>query len=75
MSLERQLANVHKPVAVVVLPMDAKRRTNTIAERSRCNRILLRKYFYPLISEPRSLDGHTKPKCKVINKEAALLGR
>jgi len=34
LSLERQLADVHEPVAVVVLPMDAQRRTNAIAERS-----------------------------------------
>ena len=58
LSLECQLAYIHKPVAVVILPMNAQRRTNGIAERAWCKRILLREYFYPLVSKPRSLDGN-----------------
>ena len=52
LSLECQLSNIYKPVAVVVLPMDAKRRTNTIAERSWCKRVLLRENLYSLFREP-----------------------
>jgi len=52
LSLKCQLAYIHKPVAVVILPMNAQRRTNGIAERAWCKRILLRKYFYSLVSKP-----------------------
>ena len=51
LSLERQLADVHEPVAVVVLPMDAQRRTNAIAERSGRERILLREDLDSLVRE------------------------
>ena len=51
LSLECQLAYIHKPVAVVILPMNTQWRTNGVAERARCKRILLREYFYPLISK------------------------
>ena len=52
LSLKCQLSYIHKPVAVVMLPMNTQWRTNAIAERARCKRILLREYLYPLISKP-----------------------
>ena len=52
LSLERQLAYIHKPVAIVILSMNAQWPTNGVAERAWCKRILLREYFYPLISKP-----------------------
>ena len=52
LSLKCQLAYIHKPVAVVIFPMNTKWRTNGVAKRARCKRILLREYLYPLISKP-----------------------
>src|ERR1017187_4961398 len=40
LGLKCQLANIHKPVAVVILSMNAQWRTNAIAECARCKRIL-----------------------------------
>jgi hypothetical protein len=74
LGLERQLPDVHKPVAVVVLSMDAKRRTNAVAEPAWRKRILLRKDLNSRFRESRPLDGHAQPKCKVVDEKAALSG-
>ena len=52
LSLEGQLAYIHKPVAVVILPMNTQWPTNGVAERARSKRILLREYLYSFISKP-----------------------
>src|ERR1039458_3327494 len=50
--LKCQLANIHKPVAVVLLSMNTQRRTNAVTERARCKRVLLREDLYPFFREP-----------------------